>query len=406
MPFSRDIILKCGLAALTAATLGAQRHPIVAGDEDPVSQLEKRLERGQTALEFTSRGGYLQSVLKELGINIDSQVLVFSKTSLQQDRITPQNPRAIFFNDNVSLGSVPGGRVLELASLDPVRGVVFHTLDIHESAQPRFIRKVEECTLCHNSVSKFSPGLMVATVYPSADGTPAYLGGPTLFRTTDHRSPFEDRWGGWYVTGTHGSQSHLGNAVAPDPYHPADLEEAGTQNRLTLEDKFDVSKYLAPTSDIVALLTLEHQTQMTNLITSMAARVHRNGTSDSGLPAAIKELTDYMLFVDEAGLREPVHGVSTFTKTFQDQGPRDSRGRSLRDFDLHHRLFRYPVSYMIYSPSFDALPDQVREAILRRIFDALSSEKTGPRRAALEILRETKSNLPEYWKDASLSLAR
>jgi hypothetical protein len=195
----------------------------------------------------------------------------------------------------------------------------------------------------------------------------------------------------------------LGNAVAPDPFRPADLEEAGTQNRRTLDDKFDVSKYLAATSDIVALMTLEHQMQMTNLITSIGARVRRNGMSDRGLPAAVNELVTYMLFADEAPLREHIQGVSTFTKTFPQRGPRDSKGRSLRDFDLHRRLFRYPVSYMIYSESFDALPGPVREQILQRIFNVLTSEPTGERRAALEILRETKPNLPEYWKQAAAS---
>ena len=413
MPFRSKFISGVCAAAWLAA-LGATPGVAQPSLHDPVSRLEARLERGEAALDFyPGRGGYLPSVLRELGINVDSQVLVFSKTSFQQDLISPRNPRAIFFNDNVSVGSVPGGGLLEFASLDPVLGVVFHTLDAHESGQPRLTTKVRECTLCHNAVSKFAPGIMVANVYPSADGTPAYLGGPTLFHTTDHRTPFEDRWGGWYVTGTHGSQHHMGNAVAPSPYRPADLEEAGTQNRRTLEDKFDVSKYLAPTSDIVALLTLEHQTEMTNLITSIGARArasHSAGSNrvgshtktDAEMAAAVEELVNYMLFIDEAPLREPVAGISTFTKTFRERGPRDRKGRSLRDFDLQRRLFRYPVSYMIYSESFDALPDPIRGQILKRIFDVLSADESGDRRAALEILVDTKPNLPQYWKSASL----
>jgi hypothetical protein len=400
MPFSFELISGVCAATLVSVIPAVAQTPAI---EDPVSRLEKRLERGEAALEFRAgAGGYLASLLKELGVNVDSQVLVFSKTSLQQDRISPRNPRAVFFNDNVSVGSVPGGEILELASLDPVRGVVFHTLDVHESTQPRFARKVEECTKCHGPVSTFSPGLMVATVYAGPDGTPIYLGAKSLFDTTDHRTPFENRWGGWYVTGTHGSQHHLGNAVTPDPSRPLELEESGTQNRRSLADKIDVSRYLAPTSDIVALMTLEHQTRMTNLITSIGARARPGGKSADGLAEAIEELVSYMLFADEAPLREPVEGVSTFTKTFPQRGPRDSRGRSLRDFDLQRRLFRYPVSYMIYSESFDALPDPVRDRILRRMFNQLTSEDTSDRRAALEILVETKPNLPEYWKAAKL----
>lgn len=410
MPF-RSKFMSVVCAAAWLAVLGAAPSSVGQPSlNDPVSRLEARLERGEAALEFhPGSGGYLPSVLREFGINVDSQVLVFSKTSLQQDHISPQNPRAIYFNDTVSVGAVPGGRLLELASLDPVRGVVFHTLDVQESAEPRFKSKVQECTMCHNSVSAFSPGLMVATVYPAPDGSPIYLGAKSLFNTTDDRSPFESRWGGWYVTGTHGSQHHMGNAVAIDASHPLDMEEAGTQNRITLTDKIDVSHYLAPTSDIVALMTLEHQTQMTNLITSIAARARAqsfkpNLKSDPSMTAAIDELVNYMLFTDEAPLREPVAGVSTFTKTFPQRGPRDHLGRSLRDFDLQRRLFRYPVSYMIYSESFDALPDPIREEILKRIFDVLSADNNvgnnPDRRAALEILVETKPNLPEYWKTA------
>jgi hypothetical protein len=401
MPFRRDFILAYGLAIVSAAPAGAQ-----PAAEDAVSRLERRLERGEATLDFRAgSGGYLASLLKQLGVNIDSQVLVFSKTSLQQDRISPQTPRAVYFNDNVAVGSVPGGEIIELTSLDPIWGVVFHTLDVHDSAQPRFKRKVEECTKCHGPVNPFSPGLMVASVYPASDGTPVYLGGPSLFNTTDHRTPFENRWGGWYVTGTHGSQHHLGNAVARDQSHPLDLEESGTQNRRTLADKLDVSRYLAPSSDIVALMTLEHQTRMTNLITSIAAkaRAPHSPKNAATLAAAVEELVEYMVFADEAPLSAPIEGVSTFTKTFPQAGPRDRQGRSLRDFDLKRRLFRYPVSYMIYSESFDALPDAVRQPVLRRIFDRLTGENDGESRAAFEILRDTKPNLPDYWKDVKLS---
>jgi hypothetical protein len=395
-------------AAAWLAVVGAGPSVAQPAPNDPVSRLETRLERGEAALHFhPGSGGYLPSLLRQFGINVDSQVLVFSKTSLQQDHISPQNPRAIYFSDTVSVGTVPGGKLLELASLDPVRGVVFHTLDVQESAEPRFKSQVQECTSCHNSVSTFGPGLMVATVYPGPDGTPIYLGGKSLFNTTDHRSPFESRWGGWYVTGTHGSQHHMGNAVAIDSGHPLDMDEAATQNRRTLTDKIDVSHYLTATSDIVALMTLEHQTQMTNLITSIAARARAqsykpNLKSDPGMAAAIEELVNYMLFTDEAPLREPVAGVSTFTKTFPQRGPRDREGRSLRDFDLQRRLFRYPVSYMIYSESFDALPNPIREEILKRVFDVLAADESGDGRAALEILVDTKPNLPEYWKTAGL----
>jgi hypothetical protein len=224
---------------------------------------------------------------------------------------------------------------------------------------------------------------------------------------TDQRVPMSGRWGGWYVTGTHGMQRHLGNNTAlVDPIHPGGTAGDSTQNVTSLAGMFDTSKYLAPTSDIVALMTLEHQTRMTNLIIRIGWDV-RIGKSDAAtIDSEIDQLVKYMVFADETPLTEPVVGVSTFTKTFPQRGPRDKQGRSLRDFDLKTRMFRYPLSYMIYSAAFDGMPDIARERIYQRLYDVLSGkDQSKPfarlsapdRRAALEILRETKPKLPAYW---------
>ena len=208
---------------------------------------------------------------------------------------------------------------------------------------------------------------------------------------------------------------HMGNAVAPDPDRPTDLEEAGTQNLSSLAGKIDLSKYLTSTSDIVALMTVEHQTHMTNLINGMSRQfrlISDRGTPDkskNSLERAIDQIVDYMLFVDEAQLLDPVQGISSFTRTFPQRGPRDSHGRSLRDFDLQQRLFRYPLSYMIYSEIFDAMPAPARERIYQRLFDVLSgkdrSRKFGhlsdaDRSAILEIVRESKAGVPDYWSSS------
>ncbi|MBV9742917.1 MAG: hypothetical protein JO099_04080, partial [Acidobacteriia bacterium] len=188
----------------------------------------------------------------------------------------------------------------------------------------------------------------------------------------------------------------------------------GTQNLLSLERKFDTSRYMAATSDIVALMTLEHQTRMSNLITRVGWDT-RIAEADGGLNDAarakidgeVEEMVKYMLFADERLLEEPVQGVSTFTKTFPQRGPRDSKGRSLRDFDLQKRLFRYPLSYMIYSAAFDAMPDYAREHVYQRLYDLLSGKDQSPtytrltaedRQAVLEIVRDTKKGLPSYWR--------
>ena len=216
---------------------------------------------------------------------------------------------------------------------------------------------------------------------------------------TDHRIPFGDRWGGWYVTGTHGSQTHLGNNIAlVDPVQSGPRGGPETQNVTSLAGMFDTSKYLAQTSDIPALMTLEHQTRMTNLMIRLGWDGRINGKIDD---SEIDELVNYMLFNNEASLRAPVAGISTFTKTFAERGPRDHQGRSLREFDLKTRLFRYRLSYMIYSPAFDGMPDLVRDRVYRRLYDLLTAkDQSEDRRAALQIVRATKAHLPAYWTAA------
>jgi hypothetical protein len=240
------------------------------------------------------------------------------------------------------------------------------------------LARSEACLRCHQGPATLGvPGIFVGSVFPGPSGEPH--GADAI--VTDHRTKFEDRWGGWYVTGTHGSARHRGNAIAPDPAEPETLETEGTQNLTSLARKFNTAGYLVPTSDLVALMTFEHQTMATNLIT------RAGWESRMGREVDIEPLVRYLTFADEASLPQPIEGVSTFTKTFPQRGPRDRQGRSLRDFDLHTRLFRYKLSYMIYSPAFDALPDALRARIYRRLFEVLSAKD---QRATLEILQETK----------------
>ena len=370
---------------------------------DPIANLGRRIERGDVKLEYSSDGwGYLRSLLKNLDINIDSQVLVFSKTSFQLTKISPKTPRALFFNDSVAVGSVQDGKVFELISSDPVQGLIYYTLDTAEAETPRFERRFSECLNCHGPAN----GLVVSSVYPQADGTPFVTG--TFFEGIDHRTPLENRWGGWYVSGTQGSVHHMGNAIAPDPDRPFDLQQDGTQNLTDLSSKFDPTKYLTGTSDIVALMTLEHQAHMTNFIISVNQQFRRASTagtlesSKAALNRAVDQMVDYMLFVDEAPLRDPVKGVSTFTATFPQRGPHDSHGRSLRDFDLEKRLFRYPLSYMIYSEIFESMPAAARDRVYQRLNEVLSGKDQSlkyahlsaeDRRVILEILRDTKPGI-------------
>jgi len=326
----------------------------------------------------------LAELLGRLQISPDSQLLVFSKTSFQAGKISPQNPRAIYFNDDVAVGWVRGSPSMEVAAFDARQGAVFYTFD----AEKGFTRQ-QVCLRCHQGPATLGvPGIFVGSVFPNAAGQAS----AAAAIITDHRTPFADRWGGWYVNAAHGEQPDRANSVAPDPAEPAALEK--------LTAKFNPAGYLTPVSDIVALMTFEHQTQMTNLITRLGWEARIGGAPD------IEPIITYMLFADEAPLREPIEGVSAFTKTFPGRGPRDRRGRSLRDFDLKTRLFRYPLSYMIYSAAFDALPDALRDRIYRRLYGILAGQdqtpkfaglSPGDRRAILEILQETKPNRPKWW---------
>ena len=404
------------MAHIEEVTYLPNDHPAIGysqkPQDDPIALLQKRLDSGEVKLDYSDRWSWYPALLKYFGINIDSQVLVFSKTSFQASKISPRAPRAIYFSDDLSIGYVQGGEVVEVAAFDPKQGFNFYTLDLQKAEKPEFIRR-DTCLQCHQGLGTLGvPGILVTSVFPGPDGMPAFRGANLI---TDHRSRMDQRWGGWYVTGTHGSQYHIGNAVGHNPAQPQLLDTEGTQNLTTLERKVDTSRYLEPTSDIVALMTLEHQTRMSNLITRIGwdARIaDAEGKTDEAAPgrldAEIEEMVQYMVFADERLLEEPVAGVSTFTKTFPQRGPRDHQGRSLRDFDLEKRLFKYPLSYMVYSAPFDAMPDKVREHIYRRLYEVLSSKDQSPmyaklapeaKRAALEILRDTKTGLPAYWSE-------
>lgn len=369
---------------------------------DPIAKLQEKLDNGQAELEYEPKNGYLRSVLKALGIPISSQTLVFSKTSFQYPYITPSSPRALYFNDDVYVGQVHQSKSLEFVSFDPNQGAIFYILNEHKVEKPRFERSQLDCIQCHvASTTRGVPGVMVRSVLTSASGYPK---GGAPVRTTGHESPISERWGGWYVTGTVGQQAHQGNAVIDSAKQPAPISIASS---------IDTSRYLADSSDIVAHLVLAHQTQMHNVITETNYR-YRLGFASGGEQAARQQferpaeaLVRYLLFANEARLDERVVGSSKYTEQFAALGPRDKQGRSLRDFDLQKRIFKYPCSYLIYSEAFDAIPSPAKEYIYRRLLEVLTGQDQSPdfaslsqedRTAILQILVATKPGLPEEWK--------
>jgi hypothetical protein len=373
---------------------------------DPVSQLNQRIKQGTAELRFENRAGYLRSVLDALDVPVESQIAVFSKTSLQLQRIEPANPRTIFFNDSAAVAWVRGG-FIELASIDPQQGVLFYTIEQHLAPKAQIVPR-QDCLGCHISdLILGAPGLIIRSRFTAPTGMPLLILGGYL---TDHRSPLEERWGGWYVTGSAGSAHHLGNALIADEDHPETSLVGPPPVLQSLEGKFDTGAYLSPYSDVAALMVFNHQMHMTDLLTRMSweirAAIHGGRDTAGLLRDGARELVDYLLFADEAPLAGKMRGTSGFAERFAARGPADNRGRSLRQLDLEKRLLRYPCSYMIYSEQFDSLPDPARASIYRRMWQILSGEEKDPkyarlspadRRAIIEILRETKKGLPEYF---------
>ena len=381
---------------------------------DTVSQLQTRLENGSARLAYDAEFGYLPALLKELKLPLSSQVLVFSKTSFQAPRIAPRTPRALYFNDDVAVGFVRGGDVLELTAADPKQGIIFYTLDQEKTPKPQLQRQ-DQCLQCHASGATLGvPGMVVRSVYADRTGMPVFSFGSFV---SDHRSPLSERWGGWYVTGTHAGQHHMGNSFADAKASPETFDKRTGADVTDLKQFIDTGAYLTPHSDAVALLVLEHQTRMTNLITrvgwetrmalyeseALNRALHEpEGTQSDGVTrrinGAVEELLKYLLFTDEAPLDGRVTGTSGFTEEYQKLGKRDSKGRSLRDLDLKTRLLRYPCSPLIYSRGIQALPNAARARLHLRLEQVLSGKdqtkefaklSTADRQAIREILNGT-----------------
>lgn len=411
---SMAALLLCVTPAV--AQVDFERPPIDylnAEVHDPVAVLNRKLEQGEAKLTYDRPFGYLESVLAALDVPVSSQTLVFSKTSLQLHRISPRQPRALYFNDDVYVGYCHRGDVLEFAATDAKQGAIFYTLSQDKEDPPRFVRDKGGCLSCHASGrTQNVPGYLVRSVFPDAAGRPK-LGSGSF--TTDHTSDFKERWGGWYVSGEHGQMRHMGNTISTGDETTFDRESGANVRDLT--EYFQTDAYLSPHSDIVALMVLEHQTQMHNALAAAnyetRQAIHQSyqmnellerpkdylsESAQRRIAAVAERVVRHLLFCDEFELTDPVVGTTTFATDFTKRGKRDSRGRSLRDLDLQTRLFKYPCSYLIDSPAFHGLPDEVRTLVLSRLADILEGRDQSDdfshltqamRKDILAILRET-----------------
>ena len=408
--------------APTAPADDFDRPPVRYRDtapDDAVAALARKLRAGTVELAHEKGRGYLPAVLKHLDVPVSSQVLVFSKTSLQRSLIGPKTPRAIYFNDDVAVAFCQHGDALEIVADDGNLGAVFYTLDQDPANRAAVTRQTDRCLSCHaGSATQGFPGHLARSVSADPAGEMLLARGT---KRVDASTPFAERWGGWYVTGTSGKQTHLGNAVITAAGVPS---RDGT-NVTDLRPDFNAGKYVSPHSDLVALMVLEHQGEAHNrltradYLTRVALAEEAEINAALGLPAgaraesiarrivwACEPVVEALLFVEEAPLTGVVAGTSGFAAEFAARGPFDARGRSLRQFDLETRMFRTPLSYVVYSRHFDGLPPEAKAQVYRRIWEVLTGQdRTKPfahlsaadRLAALEILRATKPGLPAFW---------
>jgi hypothetical protein len=400
---------------------GSSEDPAIAYSTAPLNNVvvdvNRKLLDGTIRLTFEGRSGYLRSALEALELPVDSQVLVFASDSLQRRLINESNPRALYFNDRAMLGWVRDGTVIEVTAHDEREGIVFYTLaqtDDLRDGVPQF-RRSFQCLGCHVTGDTLGvAGLLMFSMTRPSD--PAASGLPS---STDQNTPLRQRFGGWYVTGSTGSAPHMGNAATA-------LDGRSTREVTSVEGLFDSDSYRARSSDIAALLVLSHQTRMTNLLTraSWEARavdptLHPPFVATPDAEASIaammsgvaNEVVDYLLFIDEAKLTDRVRGSTGFAERFSTVGPRDRKGRSLHELDLNRRLMKYPCSYLIYSAAFDALPPAAKDPIYKRMWQVLSGEERDARyrsalsledrRAIVEILRDTKKDLPPYFQNVT-----
>jgi hypothetical protein len=376
-----------------------QEYPVIdysgSATHNRVWRLQQRLNSGQVKLEWEPRWGYLRSLLKALDINIDSQVLVFSRTSLQTDKISATTPRAIYFNDDTYVGWVQNSALTEFTVIDAHAGVVFFALDNRAEVAARMEREGGRCLTCHDTYSMMGGGVPRVLAMSSPVDDPADTRTFISATEVDDRTPVSQRWGGWYVTGGHGRQSHFGNLPLREEKGQEALRQPAAPGLAMLSRYFDTSAYLSDKSDIVALMVLEHQSFVQNQITRVNYKVRTfmareghgpaprswadaNPRDQAQMRAVAEPLVRALFCADAVGLEDRLESTSGFATRFSAEGPRDHKGRGLRELDLNKRLFRYPLSYLIYSEHFDALPDYVLDYIGMRIAEVLNgTDKTG-----------------------------
>lgn len=374
--------------------------------QDPFTKLLPDLQASRLGLDESSERAFVDSLLKKLNVPASSQLLVFSNTSLQLRLISPRNPRALYFNDELYIGWVPGGQI-EIVSIDPELGGIFYIFNIPRPSAPMVIERADRCMNCHASQSTGKvPGVVIKSVIPAVSG-----GSLDAFRgsMTGHGIPFADRFGGWHVTGTHQISKHWGNITG-----------TMAQGKITTRDNkpgenYDPADYPVPTSDILPHLLHEHQAGFVNRAVEATYRTRSYLAEGKGklsmahdklLKQQAMAFVRYMLFADEPPFPgSGIEGTPEYKEAFL-ANRKAVNGKSLKDLDLKSHLFRYRCSYMIYSSAFQGMPKEFKQLVYIALRHALNPQQSNPDYAYMsreekiaihEIVKGTIKDLPPGW---------
>lgn len=379
-----------------------------APSDDPVARLQRSLlARGDNV----PRPDNLSALLAALEISETSQMLVFARNARQSRQISPDNPRAIYFNDQVSVAWTPGATNYEISAIDPLRGPVFYLVsaaDLRrdsaatdataEDPSPErrnrgpLFQRTDSCLACHVAeTTRHVPGYLVRSMFTTPEGKPE-SGLPLV----DHTTPYDQRWGGWYVSGEKLPSRHRGNLATAEARR---LFETGTTAVPLTDDQRlrATARQLQGTSDVVALMMHDHQTRFQTLLTRLRYE-HELGRPLDTLPDFVRT----MLLWNEPPLPHPVAGRADYRAWFESAGPETSR--PLRQLDLHTRLLRNPLSWLVTTPQFQEMPAPLREAIhaaaLRLVVD---EDETAPTLSAADRQLLTEQLLPQFLAKSAAS---
>lgn len=356
------------------------RNPIHQYDTavpiDPFSKFLDIIIKEEANLNYKSEKDYLLSLLNLFSISPHSQLLVFSTTSLQLNRISPSNPRAIYFSEDVYLGYVPGGQI-EIIGIDPYLGAIpyiFNLPDKNAPTHPKIYRS-KRCMNCHasNDIGGI-PGLLISSVIPAPGG-----GTIDVFRKRNfgHSVSYNERFGGWHITGPHPFTNSWANSIG------SMQEEQIKKIDNPPGAFFGWEKYLTNSSEIIPHLILEHQVGFTNLCISISYKFREISNPNKNLSnqkikdfieSEAQSLLSYILFKDEPPFpQNQIDKNSKYINDFQKGNNSLKIVHSLRKLNLETRLFENRCSYMLFSNSFKGLPVQIKDHLIPKLHFILTS---------------------------------